>query len=190
MEASLSHFVYSKSLISPVKRMSQRMDVRSRYKNDISQTWVKERIVSMNSLKHWTRSDRNANSMQSKEWHGVHGYRGFYGANYTCDDQHDVITLWLGGEARLSTAWPIWISVSNNRPAFVAGLSDKGKDISLFDACELSIRWTRIIFRGEMIEFNSPSRFVRCLTNVWNNGERNWWDWIYNKEMYLYIYIS
>lgn len=118
----------------------------------------------------------------------VHGYKGFYGANYTCDDQHDVITPWLGGygrkgeggsvgsraEARLSTAWPVWISASNNRPAFAPGLSDKGKDISRRMRVVDSINLNSI--HGET-EFNFCRVLFRVVyfveRSIRNNGVKN-----------------
>lgn len=41
-------------------------------------------------------ADRNANSgraaIEGESKGSTHGYKGFNGANYTCDDQHAVIT--------------------------------------------------------------------------------------------------
>ena len=115
----------------------------------------------------YRRVDRNANScrdaavVQSRQRQemdmrgeeieaGLHGYTGFHGANYTCDDQHAAIKLWLGGygertrtaATRLSTVDPAWISASNNSLAFASSLSDKEKDPS---ACIPPVRCTRFI---------------------------------------------
>ena len=115
----------------------------------------------------YRRVDRNANScrdaavVQSRQRQemdmrgeeieaGLHGYIGFHGANYTCDDQHAAIKLWLGGygertrtaATRLSTVDPAWISASNNSLAFASSLSDKEKDPS---ACIPPVRCTRFI---------------------------------------------
>lgn len=79
-----------------------------------------------------------------------------------------------GEQGRLSTAWPVWISASNNRPAFAPGLSDKGKDISRCMRVVDSINLNSI--HGET-EFNFCRVLFRVVyfveRSIRNNGVKN-----------------